>query len=84
MINSDIHKLTLTQAKQIIESRQATLQKLRPLLSLGCYHQLAKKIKAEQHQFEMLLNESEMRKKALSRYTFVLHPGYFEQKLWKA
>jgi len=83
-MSEQFENLTMESAKQIVEQRLAALQALQPLISHGFYQRALKKLQAEQQQFELLLNETALRQKELARFTFVLHSGYFEQKLWKA
>ncbi len=72
--------ITTAEAETIYRQRQGNLEEIRSLVCLKFYNEIGEKLKNEKRQFEQLLNWQDARDEALSNYSFVLNPYYFEQK----
>ncbi len=72
--------ITKAEVETIYKYRQSLLDEVRSSVCLKFYNDIAEKLKNEKRQFEQLLNWQDARDEALSHYSFVLNPYYFEQK----
>jgi hypothetical protein len=73
-------ELSKAEVETIYTQRQKLLEKARGIISLKFYYEISDKLENEKKQFEKLLNWQTSRDEALSHYSFVLNPYYFEQK----
>jgi hypothetical protein len=75
--------LTRAEADNIYNFRRSGLETLRSAISLKFFHQISEKLEKEKQKFAELLLWKDHKQDALSNYSFVLNPYYFEQKFLK-
>lgn len=75
--NSAISK---EEVQFIYAGRKNRLEKVKSFVCLKFYNDISERLEKEKRQFEQLLNLQDARDEALSHYSFVLNPYYFEQK----
>ncbi len=75
--NSAISK---EEVQAIYAERKNLLEDAKSFICLKFYNNICEKLEDEKRQFEHLLNLQDARNEALSHYSFVLNPYYFEQK----
>ncbi|MEK7162116.1 MAG: hypothetical protein AAB729_05520 [Patescibacteria group bacterium] len=74
--------ITKAEVETIYKDRKNRLEEIRSLVCLKFYNDISEKLENEKWQFEQLLNWQDARDEALSHYSFVLNPYYFEQKFF--
>jgi hypothetical protein len=72
------------EVEAIYKNRKNFLEEIRSLVCLKFYNDIGEKLENEKRQFQLLLNWRDARDEALSHYSFVLNPYYFEQKFLAA
>ncbi len=72
--------ITKAEVEEIYNSRKSRLQQIRSSICLKFYHDISEKLEKEKRLFEQLLHWEDNKQEALSHYSFVLNPYYFEQK----
>lgn len=72
--------ITKAEVETIYQHRQSLLEEVHTSVCLKFYNEIGEKLKNEKRQFEQLLNWQDAKQEALSHYSFVLNPYYFEQK----
>lgn len=72
--------ITKEEVLAIYTERKKHLNEVRSIICLKFYNAIDEKLENEKRQFEQLLNFQDAREEALSHYSFVLNPCYFEQK----
>ena len=75
-----LETLTRQEVDVICNARFQFLESIKPIISLKFYHQIIEKLEQEKQQFGKLLEWRDNTEDLLSHYSFVLNPGYFEQK----
>lgn len=68
-------------ATSLFEQRLQEAQQLHPFISLKFYYQIKEKIVREQATARKLLKIEENKQEVLDKYSFILNPSYFEQKI---
>ncbi len=68
------------EVQEIYAERKNRLEKVKSFVCLKFYNDISEKLDSEKRQLEQLLNLQDARDEALSHYSFVLNPYYFEQK----
>jgi hypothetical protein len=68
-------------AHTLFEQRLAEAENLHPFISLKFYYFLKEKIVREQALARKLLKIEENKQEILDKYSLILNPSYFEQKL---
>ncbi len=79
-MRSDAGAITKAEVETIYRDRKKLLDEIKPAVCLKFYNDTSEKLENEKRQFEQLLNRQNARDEALSHYSFVLNPHYFEQK----
>lgn len=75
------HHLTEAEVRSVMAARREALTGLQANLGKKRYYQLEEKLGKEQAALDELLAWYSGAKRRTARYTFVLDPQYFEQKL---
>jgi hypothetical protein len=78
---AEASEFTPQVASSLFESRLAEAEQLQPFISLKFYYFLKEKIVREQAAARKLLTIEENKQEVLDKYSFILNPAYFEQKL---
>lgn len=68
-------------ASSLFEERLLAAEQLQPFISLKFFYFLKEKITREQAAARKLLKIEENKQEVLDKYSFILNPSYFEQKL---
>lgn len=74
-------ELTPELANSMFEQRLKQTDELQPFISLKFYYFIKEKIAREQSTARKLLKQEENKQEILDKYSFVLNPSYFEQKI---
>lgn len=72
--------ITRAEVQTTYQDRVKHLEEIRSVVCLKFYNGIKGKLENEKRQFEQLLHWQDTRDEALSQYSLVLNPYYFEQK----
>ncbi len=73
--------LTIELSDSMFQHRLKQAEDLRPFISLKFYYQIKEKIVKEHSMAKKLLKQEENKQEILDKYSFILNPSYFEQKI---
>lgn len=74
--------ITKEEVMQLYDRRKHQLETIRGTICLKFYYTITEKLDEEKRIFERMLHIEDTKQDALSRYSFVLNPYYFEQKFF--
>ncbi len=72
--------ITKEEVQQLYQGRKQRLEEVRSSVCLKFYETICEKIDQEKRLFERLLHWEDAKQDALSQYSFILNPFYFEQR----
>lgn len=78
--HESLNGLSRQETEEIYFSRKNSLEKIRGIVCLKFYNEIAEKLELEKQAFEKLLNRQDAKELALANYSFILNPYFFEQK----
>ncbi|GEM_PF-1443734 len=74
--------ITKEEVESLYQSRKQSLERIRGVICLKFYYTICEKLDQEKKYFDRILHIEDTKLEALSRYSFVLNPYYFEQKFF--
>ena len=74
--------ITKEEVDQLYVQRKTSLEGIRNAICLKFYYTISEKLDQEKKFFERILHIEDTKQEALSHYSFVLNPYYFEQKFF--